>query len=83
MNNMRSIPPMAEEEDDLLRCRRVREELSRRFKTEEEMLAYIQGLERKYGVTKRGHAVARAVRPKRQAGKRPSPTKAAALRGGR
>jgi hypothetical protein len=81
--NKKTTPLVVEEEDDLVRCRRVREELSRRFKTEEEMLAFVEGLEKKYGVTKRGRAVGPATRPKRQAPIRPSPPKAALTRSGR
>ena len=81
--NKRSMPPFAEEEDDLVRCRRVREEISKRFKTEDEMLAYVHGLEWKYGVTQRGRAAARMARPKRGRGEHAPPPKATVTRGGR
>lgn len=74
-------PVFNDDEDDLVRCRRVREGLSSRFKTVDEMLKYAEELDRKYGVTKRGRAIARTAKRKPQAKPRASASKAAARSG--
>ena len=76
-------PMPFEEEDDVVRCRRVRDEFNRRFKTVDAAFAHLQELEKKYGVTKPGQAIAHSILPKRQTGKRLSPPRTAAVHGGR
>ncbi|MCY3024251.1 MAG: hypothetical protein NTW87_35185 [Planctomycetota bacterium] len=82
MTNERK-PVFNDDEDDLVRCRRVREELSRRFKTLDEAFAYFQALDRKYGIGKRGRAAARTAKRKPRARARAAAHKATPLRSGR
>lgn len=54
-----SRAPVPEEEDEVARCRRVREELDRQFRTMNEALAYLSKMER---VRTRNHPRGRNAR---------------------
>ena len=59
---MNKLPLEDEEEDEVSRCRRMREEFSKRFKTIDEMFDYCEQLRKRRGVKS---AKARAVRQTR------------------
>jgi len=81
MNNDKK-PVLNDDEDDLVRCRRVREELSKRFKTLDEAFAYFQALDRK-AEARRARATARSAKRKARTTPRAAASKAAPVRSGR
>ena len=76
-------PPINDDEDDLVRCRRVRDEFNARFKTLDELFAWLQTLEPKEPASRRARATARGTRRKAQARARAATHKAAPVRSGR
>jgi hypothetical protein len=52
-------PVFNDDEDDLVRCRRVRDKFNARFKTLDELFAWLQTLEPKAAVNRRGRAATR------------------------
>ena len=61
---MNKLPLEDEEEDEVTRCRRVREEFDKRFKTIDEMFDYCARLHKQHGIKS---AKARATRKARTA----------------
>jgi hypothetical protein len=71
-------PVFNDSEDDLVRCRRVRDEFNARFKTLDELFAWLEKLEQNEPSPKRGRATARTAKRKPQAKPRATASKAAA-----